>query len=813
ETCAEASTQAVKAAIDQQVEQAITNRIQSFREQYKGCAEPSNIKDRLTITYSTGHHHYTLYYYDRAGNLMRTVPPKGVALLNVSNSGSLNTARNTYPAHTLVTEYQYNSLSQLVREHSPDANPVTTARPASTSAESVLNSTDYYATYIYNDKGQLRFSRNAKQKASDTYAYTKYDALGRITEVGEAGGYDETTLYNNRNLNSTFPSGNISQVTVTVYTSAYSTTSLPTGYSQRYLRNRVSYALNDEDGDLQTLSDQTTTVYSYDPHGNVEWLLQMIPGLPPVAMKYEYDLISGKVTKVSYNPGQADQFYHKYDYDANNRITGVSTSRDGYLWEKEADYEYYLHGPLKRTVLGQDKLQGMDYTYTIHGWLKAINHPLLDKANDPLKDGDAGSVTGRDAFGMALTYFSGDYKRSGSPLDASTISTLMPLAGRDLYNGNIATWTLRNHYPGSINTQYANANIQHKTNLTGYVFQYDELNRLTRADTRIFNGSTYGNGNDYHNNQSYDANGNILTQVNYAGGNTVMDNFTYTYKPGTNLLTQVTDIAAASPGFSQDVEPGQEADNYKYDAIGNLIADKQQQTTISWTPYGKVKRVSKAGSGYTEFSYDASGNRVSKKRINAAGLSITNYYVRDASGNIMGVYEKIDQGTGAAPELTLTELPIYGSDRIGEYSKPVSVTATPVVTPEAGEARLAVSTMKNAYESVSYLLNPGVALRLGAGFSYTAPESGTAPFTVRVSETGGTILPPDGLYTRTLNSRQYELKDHLGNVRTVIGDVKLSVITAGVPGAYEAKVTSIQNYYPFGMDQPNRTWNANGKYR
>ncbi|MBT1706467.1 polymorphic toxin-type HINT domain-containing protein, partial [Chryseosolibacter indicus] len=26
-------------------------------------------------------------------------------------------------------------------------------------------------------------------------------------------------------------------------------------------------------------------------------------------------------------------------------------------------------------------------------------------------------------------------------------------------------------------------------------------------------------------------------------------------------------------------------------------------------------------------------------------------------------------------------------------------------------------------------------------------------------------------------------------------------------------VTSIQNYYPFGMDQPNRTWNANGKYR
>jgi RHS repeat-associated protein len=46
-----------------------------------------------------------------------------------------------------------------------------------------------------------------------------------------------------------------------------------------------------------------------------------------------------------------------------------------------------------------------------------------------------------------------------------------------------------------------------------------------------------------------------------------------------------------------------------------------------------------------------------------------------------------------------------------------------------------------------------------------------------------------------------------------VTDQKLSLVTAGIPGAYEGKVVSASNYYPFGMDQPGRTWSAEGKYR
>lgn len=48
-------------------------------------------------------------------------------------------------------------------------------------------------------------------------------------------------------------------------------------------------------------------------------------------VSYEYDLISGNVHNVTYQKGKKDQFIHTYVYDADNRITQVKTSSDGYL--------------------------------------------------------------------------------------------------------------------------------------------------------------------------------------------------------------------------------------------------------------------------------------------------------------------------------------------------------------------------------------------------------------------------------------------------------------------------------------------------
>lgn len=62
------------------------------------------------------------------------------------------------------------------------------------------------------------------------------------------------------------------------------------------------------------------------------------------------------------------------------------------------------------------------------------------------------------------------------------------------------------------------------------------------------------------------------------------------------------------------------------------------------------------------------------------------------------------------------------------------------------------------------------------------------------------------VFARSLRKKQYELKDHLGNVRVVISDLKQddNMGTGSGPGPWTADVLAWNNYYAFGMLQPGR---------
>ena len=76
-----------------------------------------------------------------------------------------------------------------------------------------------------------------------------------------------------------------------------------------------------------------------------------------------------------------EQSAHHYRYYADNRITHVYTSnifkikRDSAILHErlEARYFYLPTGVLSRTELGHKQIQGIDYAYTLQGWLKDIN--------------------------------------------------------------------------------------------------------------------------------------------------------------------------------------------------------------------------------------------------------------------------------------------------------------------------------------------------------------------------------------------------------------------------------------------------------
>lgn len=688
------------------------------------CGDPASIHDELIIAYTQNPYHYTLYYYDRAGNLVRTVPPKGVDSEVESRSG--------LPDHHMVTEYDYNNINQVIRQKTPDGNE---------------------SKFLYDAVGRLRFSQNAKQAAVSNalvFSYSKYDELSRIIEVGECRLPSGTTWSMLNPSNQTFPVDNNSTVdnTQQIWT-IYNRPATVTYYGkeQRFLDNRISYTMT---------SDGVVTYYSYDPHGNVEWLIQDLPGFRKSHIGYEYDLISNKVNKVKYNEGNPeDRLFHKYSYDEDNRLVTVETSRDGYLWETDGVYTYYPHGPLQSLEIGKDKLQKIDYSYTINGWLKGINYPSLV--------GQSSGGWPADVFGTSLQYYSkdpldpndhGDYVTSQSSYNFEQDHAYNTTSR--LYNGNIVAWTSK--FDISSLPLNAQQNFKYGNNNTGNLYKYDKLNRLKESNFVVNDGTTWipNPTNGYKCTFQYDPNGNIINLTrNIATENTQneMDDLQYIYKDQySNRLDTVQDALTGTTGTVD----GQFDDitgihSYTYDQIGNLISDLDGSLTgissIEWNAYGKISKVQHVANSplpNLEFKYDAAGNRVIKKRTysNPSNI-ITDYYVRDAQGNIMTIYSNTFDPGASAKEFIVEEQPIYGSNRLGVISTGESFVVHDIANIDA--------------------------------ITMTGPMK------------------------RTLGLKSYELTDHLGNVRAVTKDYL----------SYDLKsqVKSLVDYYAFGMKLNERIFN------
>jgi len=261
--------------------------------------------------------------------------------------------------------------------------------------------------YSYRKDGKIRFSQNAQQKDDEVnnrigkgrFSYTNYDDLGRPIESGE---YIGTTLtYASLDPNAAQTEYALTDKKDWVRTNYdYAASPAPVdGYTQGYVRGAVSWTEN----------ANTKTWYSYDEMGRVVWMAQKptITNFPyTFVTNYEYDFV-GNVLKTytrartgGTTPTWQDAFYHHYEYDQNKRLQKVYTSKDGIKTTLQAEYIYYLHGPLKRVVLASN-LQGIDFVYNIHGWLTQINHPDTNK--DPGADGTNGIR--KDVFGLILEYY------------------------------------------------------------------------------------------------------------------------------------------------------------------------------------------------------------------------------------------------------------------------------------------------------------------------------------------------------------------------------------------------------------------------
>lgn len=701
------------------------------------------------------------------------------------------------PNHALPSTYVYNSANQVIQQTTPDGGT---------------------SNFYYDRLGRMAASQNAEQVSpangtdpANRYSYILYDALNRTTEVGEkinipAGspGMGEDLA---RNAGPSSQSGTLAnwltlgsnrQVIVTSYDAKPSWS--PANLVQANLRKRVaavarlSLVSNPAQPTDPSVNRTAATYYNYDMDGNVTTVVQenkslignetqLVHGTDGLTgyktIQYDYDLISGKVNKVMYQPGKWDQFNYQYVYDGENRVIRAITRREGSdgdplgnLWTPEAAYTYYPHGSLARTQLG-NLVQGIDYAYTLQGWLKGVNGSYLNAATDMSKDGQAAGVGSfgnfnRDVFGFSLDYFQGDYTPVGAalaqPANAFGLSYSPPAigsaapGGKDLFNGNIGSAT------------YAMSKLE-SGNTIGYSYKYDQLNRLTAMNRHNITqgGSSWSNStivSDYAETVSYDGNGNIghYTRNGTSSIGLSMDNLSYNYNVDAsghlvnNRLRSVSDGVTNSSASYNDIKNGQSIDNYTYDRIGNLVGDATSGNPmqITWNVQGKIATITKPGVSTISYDYDASGNRITKSVQDQTGAKTTTYYVRDATGNVLGVYTyKFSASSSVPTEGDWVEQDIYGSERVGTVNPNVRILSS---------APLAAD-------------------------SYTA---------------NSTLGPLAGI----LGLRTYNLTNHLGNVLATISDKQVAIANGSVTDHYEADVQTMQDYYPFGMLMPGRSYIA-----
>jgi RHS repeat-associated protein len=307
----------------------------------------------------------------------------------------------------------------------------------------------------------------------------------------------------------------------------------------------------------------------------------------------------------------------------------------------------------------------------------------------------------------------------------------------------------------------------------GSVYHYDQLQRLTEMKA-FYNTNTDNSWagmaatDDYFNSYTYDLNGNIKTLKRYADNQQLMDDFSYAYpdnpvtlKPW-NRLNHVVDNVGTTTFTTADIE-SQDADNFDYDKLGQLLSDESEGiSNIVWRKGDKkVKSIVRddLNSSQVDFVYNPFGQRilkVEKPRSNGQFVSSDqwkySYYSYDANGQVMAVYD-LEKATLATGKATLTEQHLYGSSRLGMRQ------------------------------------------------------------TARVLYNNGALAPiPGPVYQNVAGERYYEITNHLGNVNVVIKDRKTAT-GGGIGSLYEAVEIQTADYYPFGMLMPGRNPSPSERYR
>ena len=391
-----------------------------------------------------------------------------------------------------------------------------------------------------------------------------------------------------------------------------------TGFPTSQFTNDTSgYSKGSLTGSAVTVSGSSTKIYKgyyYDVKGRVTKVVQnnLLGGYDVTNTVYTFTGQPATVTHSHTASGKSTRTeVYTYSYDHADRVSKVEHTLGGTKITL-ADYTYDSFGRLSTKSLHGSAANKLTYAYNLRSWLTGITSTR---------------------FTQNLYYNTG--------------------VGTARYNGNISSMTWKSG---------------NESTVRGYKFTYDGLDRMLNATY----GETAGistNANRFSENVTgYDKNGNIKGLQRYGQLSStaygMIDNLTLTLNG--NQLNRVDDTVAASTynGGFEFKNGANAADEYSYDANGNLTKDLNKGisgitynflnlpnavtfsdgSTITYT-YGadgtKLRTVHKIGSTTTTTDYCGNviyENGVQKLLLTEEGYitlsdSKYHYYLKDHQGN------------------------------------------------------------------------------------------------------------------------------------------------------------------------------------
>ena len=482
-------------------------------------------------------------------------------------------------------------------------------------------------SYVYDLNDRLVFSQDGNQKSRGKWMFYLYDDLSRLVVQGECANTNTSTASARSvactRVNTATGLGNSGYssdfaltapvVYLVNYYDNYDFRTLP-GFNNSFFPANTLSAKGSLSGSVITVLGSETKLYSanyYDKKGRVTKTVSsnLLSGYETTTTIYTFTGKPASVKHVHMAAGKTTQMeIYTYTYDHAERLTKVEHTLNGAKVTLAAN-TYDELGRLSGKSLHGLASNKLAYAYNIRNWIESISSGGL--------------------FNISLYYG---------------------------YNGNVSRMVCR--CPGDNKTY-------------GYNFAYDNLSRLTSAQSLIGGVITLG----YATNYSYDKNGNLL-HLRRGGqtglsGTGIIDNLSFTLNG--NQLKAVNDDATATASNGFEFKDGAKlATEYTYDANGSLIKDLNKGIEIQYNLLNLPSQVKFSDGSTITYTYGADG--VKLRTVHKIGGVTT---TTDYCDNV--IYEN-----GTAKQLLTEEGYVSLSDKKYHYYLKDLQGNNRVVTDQAG---------------------------------------------------------------------------------------------------------------------------------